>query len=235
MTTAKIREQFAFLRKQKGFRQEDLANALGVTNQAVSKWESAQCSPDIQLLPAIAALFDVLMDELLGYAPASTSEDIFLTLRRKIDVLLKGEDFDVVFRIAAALHASLLSKEMTTESNAAGWGYSSNSVDDKGFQRCQKFEDSHGVLPADGSFRRCLCNDCTNQREIGCALRTRFWSALWRICPHLSMKKRCKERVSLCGNVYEHPPPSFFVRLQMLLKEVPTFSNSRVYMDESFQ
>ena len=51
MTTIKINEQIAFLRKQKGLTQEELAGVLGITNQAVSKWESAQCCPDIQLLP----------------------------------------------------------------------------------------------------------------------------------------------------------------------------------------
>ena len=67
MTTIKINEQIAFLRKQKGLTQEELANALGVTNQAVSKWESAQCCPDIQLLPDLAKIFDVSIDELIGY------------------------------------------------------------------------------------------------------------------------------------------------------------------------
>ena len=62
MTVTKIHEQIALLRKQKGITQKELANALGVTNQAVSKWESAQCCPDIQLLPAIAALFDVTVN-----------------------------------------------------------------------------------------------------------------------------------------------------------------------------
>lgn len=122
MTTLKINEQIAFLRKQKGLTQEELANALGVTNQAVSKWESAQCCPDIQLLPTIAEMFDVSVDELLGYKAASTTSDIILELRKKVDSLPKGEDFDFTFRAAAALHAILLSKDMTSvpEKNS-GW------------------------------------------------------------------------------------------------------------------
>ena len=102
MIKIKIHEQIAFLRKQKGFTQEELAKALGVTNQAVSKWESAQCCPDIQLLPAIAEVFEVSVDELLGYTPASTAEDIVLALRQKMNSLPKGEDFDFTFRTAAA-------------------------------------------------------------------------------------------------------------------------------------
>lgn len=122
MTGIKINEQIAFLRKQKGLTQEDLAKALGVTNQAVSKWESAQCCPDIQLLPDIAKLFEVSVDELLGYTPASTSEDIVLMLRKKIESLPQGDDFDFTFRMAAALHAIILSKEMTSVPNAnPGW------------------------------------------------------------------------------------------------------------------
>ena len=66
MTNIKINEQIAFLRKQKGLTQEELAKSLGVTNQAVSKWESAQCCPDIALLPDIAKLFEVSVDELMG-------------------------------------------------------------------------------------------------------------------------------------------------------------------------
>lgn len=46
MSSLKINEQIAFLRKQKGVTQEELAQALGVTNQSVSKWEAASCCPD---------------------------------------------------------------------------------------------------------------------------------------------------------------------------------------------
>lgn len=112
MPTIKINEQIAFLRKQKGLTQGELANMLGVTGQAVSKWESAQCCPDIQLLPSIAQLFDVSVDELLGYTPVSTDDDIVLALRKRIESLPKGEDIDFTFRISAALRTIILSKEM---------------------------------------------------------------------------------------------------------------------------
>ena len=66
----KINEQISQLRRQAGMTQEELAAKLGVTNQAVSKWESAQCCPDITLLPDIARLFGLTIDELLTGSPA---------------------------------------------------------------------------------------------------------------------------------------------------------------------
>ena len=54
-----IGNKILFLRKNKGVTQEQLAQTLGVSNQAVSKWESGQCFPDIQLLPDIARYFNV--------------------------------------------------------------------------------------------------------------------------------------------------------------------------------
>lgn len=52
------------LRKQKGVSQEVLAQALGVSFQAVSKWETATTLPDVMLIPAIASFFGVSTDEL---------------------------------------------------------------------------------------------------------------------------------------------------------------------------
>lgn len=71
-----IGNQIASYRKNAGLTQEALAKKLGVTNQAVSKWESGLACPDIQLLPELADLFGITIDELFGRpgprtAPAS--------------------------------------------------------------------------------------------------------------------------------------------------------------------
>lgn len=55
-------------RKERGFTQEALATRLGVTFQAVSKWETGQTVPDTLLLPELARALDVGVDKLLGYA-----------------------------------------------------------------------------------------------------------------------------------------------------------------------
>ncbi len=59
-------QRIAALRKAKNMTQEGLAQKLGVTNQAVSKWESDQCCPDIMQLPGLADIFEISMDELFG-------------------------------------------------------------------------------------------------------------------------------------------------------------------------
>lgn len=68
----KINEQIALLRKRKGITQGALADALGVSNQAVSKWEASLCCPDITLLPDIAKYFGVSVDYLLGCTPTES-------------------------------------------------------------------------------------------------------------------------------------------------------------------
>jgi len=56
--------KIAYYRKQLNITQEGLAKQLEVTNQAVSKWESDQCCPDILLLPRLADIFGISLDEL---------------------------------------------------------------------------------------------------------------------------------------------------------------------------
>lgn len=60
-----IGNRIAKLRKENRMSQENLAEKLGVSAQAVSKWENGQSCPDISLLPQIAKLLGVSVDELL--------------------------------------------------------------------------------------------------------------------------------------------------------------------------
>lgn len=53
-------------RKRMGLTQDQLAEKLGVTAQAVSKWENDQSCPDISILPKLAGIFGITTDELLG-------------------------------------------------------------------------------------------------------------------------------------------------------------------------
>lgn len=64
--TLKIGEKIKILRKQQGITQEKLAAYLNITSQAVSKWENETALPDLTLIPAIANLFGVSTDYLLG-------------------------------------------------------------------------------------------------------------------------------------------------------------------------
>ena len=64
------------LRKEARLTQDDLASYLGVTKASVSKWETGQSYPDIELLPRIATYFDTTVDKLMGYEPQMSRSGI---------------------------------------------------------------------------------------------------------------------------------------------------------------
>ena len=61
-----IGEKIAELRKNRKMTQEELANVIGVSSQSISKWENNTTMPDILLLPIIAEIFEVTLDELFS-------------------------------------------------------------------------------------------------------------------------------------------------------------------------
>ena len=65
MDTQKIGEQIAALRRAKGITQSDLGERLGVSFQAVSKWERSETLPDITILPDLAKVLETTVDFIL--------------------------------------------------------------------------------------------------------------------------------------------------------------------------
>lgn len=63
----KLARNISIYRKERGLTQEELAKILGLSFQAVSKWENAQTMPDISLLPQLSRTLEVSIDKLLGY------------------------------------------------------------------------------------------------------------------------------------------------------------------------
>ena len=72
----KLGEKIKSLRKQKNISQEVFANYLGVSFQAVSKWENDYTMPDVAMIPAIASFFGVSTDELFGFRLYETERQV---------------------------------------------------------------------------------------------------------------------------------------------------------------
>ena len=64
------------LRKEKKITQAQLAEKLGVSEQAISKWENEQCAPDVSLFPVMAEFFGVSIDRLFGYHQTSYAAEV---------------------------------------------------------------------------------------------------------------------------------------------------------------
>ena len=74
-------------RKNKGFTQEELAGMLGVTPQAVSRWESEVGLPDVSMIVPIAQTLGITTDALLGYQQQSQDEKITQKIFKKMSEL----------------------------------------------------------------------------------------------------------------------------------------------------
>lgn len=76
MSEFNIAENLIRFRKKRKITQDELADFIGVTKGAVSKWENGFSMPDVMLLPKLASFYDVTVDELLGYEPQLSKEQI---------------------------------------------------------------------------------------------------------------------------------------------------------------
>ncbi len=105
--SVKVGEQIAFLRRRKGLTQQQLAERLSVSFQAVSKWERAECLPDTALLVDLADILETSVDFILtagskavAYSGKITVEDMrdgLLSLKKCGELL--GKD-NLIYRSA---------------------------------------------------------------------------------------------------------------------------------------
>ncbi|MCI8387789.1 MAG: helix-turn-helix transcriptional regulator [Clostridiales bacterium] len=182
-----LSENIALFRHSAGMTQEELAVKLGVTNQSVSKWESGQCCPDISLLPELAGIFNVSVDRLLGCelhdracGSAVVSNDIVAEMRSRLEAMPREEAHETVLKWVFALHAIILSKDMTTPpSGNPGWD--SNAA----IEHAQKREWGYS---------------CVNLPEITTCMRREsvFWSGNKQLC----LDNRAMRKISRISRLF---------------------------------
>ncbi|MEG1310605.1 MAG: helix-turn-helix transcriptional regulator [Romboutsia sp.] len=90
MDKLRIGEVIKTLRRSKSITQEQLANFMGVSTPAVSKWEKGISYPDITILPILANYFEVTIDELLNYKNELSKEEI-VKIIKECEVLISKE------------------------------------------------------------------------------------------------------------------------------------------------
>ena len=105
MRELRLAETIAALRKKHEVTQEEMGNALGITPQAISKWENGTCLPDTQTLPLIAGYFGVSVDYLF-YGKENVYESIYPLVEQKAasHELMSAGSYEEALKLFAAAH-----------------------------------------------------------------------------------------------------------------------------------
>lgn len=137
-----IGKQIALLRKEKGIKQEELANYVGVSTQAVSKWENGGV-PDTELLPKIADFFSVSVDFLFDRS-ITDYRDLQSALIEKVNHTPHDQRIKQVFNYCWDMERALMDDSCYIEKNsiedyekeiAENEQHYSSIITDQGFTR----------------------------------------------------------------------------------------------------
>lgn len=112
-----VADRIQNLRKAKGISQEQLADAIGVSRQAVSKWESEQTTPNLEKIILMSEYFDVTTDYLLkGIEPAEETEHMTVgdVIDRKILTEANGKRAKNIFRYLLYVFLGVLAVDFLT-------------------------------------------------------------------------------------------------------------------------
>ena len=114
------------LRKEKGMTQLELAEKMGVTDKAVSKWERDLSFPDINSIPKLAEVFEVSVDELMQVKTETKENMSKNKIDEIVDTVLKG--VGVAMGIAVTVLSVLGELEANTAFVMLGIGLASISI-----------------------------------------------------------------------------------------------------------
>ena len=105
MNQQNIGKNITELRKKMGITQEDLAKELNISAQAISKWETNTCLPDTQMLPLIAAYFNVSVDYLF-YGEDVAYDDLYTKIQKKTAAYpqMSIDSYEEALKCFAAAH-----------------------------------------------------------------------------------------------------------------------------------
>ena len=87
-----LSERIKELRKKAGLTQSELADKLGLSDKAISKWEVGETNPDITMLPNLASLFGVTIDYLLTGKVEETVSLDDMDAEKRLSLLIKKDD-----------------------------------------------------------------------------------------------------------------------------------------------
>ena len=90
-----LEEQIKYYRKQAGLSQEKMAEKIGVSRQAITKWENGTGTPDIANLMAIANLFQISVDELLSNEKSEKKQSNYIYESRTEYDIDGKKNFDI--------------------------------------------------------------------------------------------------------------------------------------------
>ena len=114
------------LRKEKGMTQLQLAEKMGVTDKAVSKWERDLSMPDLNSIPKLAEIFEISVDDLMQMKTDTTENRSQNKVDEIIDTVLKG--IGIAMGIAVTVLSILGELKVNTAFVMLGIGLASVSI-----------------------------------------------------------------------------------------------------------
>ena len=126
MKNQTLGKMISTLRKEKGMTQLELAEKMGVTDKAVSKWERDLSFPDINSIPKLAEIFEISVDELMQVKTETTENMNRNKVDEIMDTALKG--VGIAMGIAVVVLSILGELEINTAFIMLGIGLASISI-----------------------------------------------------------------------------------------------------------